>query len=138
MPCCITARGRRASTRLMRFCTSTEAMLGSVPGMYVRVLLDQGVDTDAIAIPEQAVQRNGGGGSEVFVVKDDNRTAVRPVRLGTAQEGRWLVVDGLKPGDRVVVDGFQKFTAGDSVNPKSVTDSAEADAGAVPVIVGSR
>ena len=109
-----------------------------LPGMYVRVLLDQGVDTDAIAIPEQAVQRNGGGGSEVFIVKDDNRAAVRPVRLGSAQEGRWLVVDGLKPGDRVVVDGFQKFTAGDSVKPKSVVDSAEADTGAVPVIVGSR
>jgi membrane fusion protein (multidrug efflux system) len=48
------------------------------------------------------------------------------------------VVDGLKPGDRVVVDGFQKFTAGDSVNPRSVVESARADTGAVPVVVGSR
>jgi membrane fusion protein (multidrug efflux system) len=108
-----------------------------LPGMYVRVLLEHGVDTDAITVPEQAVQRNGGGGSEVFVIKDDNRTAVRPVRLGTAQDGRWLVVDGLKPGDRVVVDGFQKFTAGDSVTPRPVVHSAEADKGAVQV-VGSR
>lgn len=97
-----------------------------LPGMYVRVLIDQGIDTDAITVPEQAVQRNGGGGSEVFVVKDDNRTAVRPVRLGSAQDGRWLVVDGLKPGDRVVVDGFQKFTAGDNVTPKPVVQAAEA------------
>lgn len=97
-----------------------------LPGMYVRVVIDQGVDSDAITIPEQAVQRNGGGGSEVFVVKDDNRAAVQAVRLGAAQDGRWLVVDGLKPGDRVVVDGFQKFAAGDSVKPRSVIQTVEA------------
>lgn len=98
-----------------------------LPGMYVRVLIEQGVDSDAIVIPEQAVQRNGGGGSEVFVVKDDNRVAVQPVRLGSTQAGRWLVVDGLKPGDRVVVDGFQKFVAGDSVSPRSAVQEAEVD-----------
>lgn len=93
-------------------------------GMYVRVLIEQGVDSDAISLPEQAIQRNGGGGAEVFVVKDDNRVAVQPVRLGPVQGGQWLVLDGLKAGDRVVVDGFQKFAAGDSVNPRVV--SAEA------------
>jgi len=97
-----------------------------LPGMYVRVLIDQGVDSDAITVPEQAVQRNGGGGSDVFVVKEDNRAALQPVRLGAAQDGRWLVVEGLKPGDRVVVDGFQKFAAGDSVRPRSAVQSAEA------------
>ena len=110
-----------------------------LPGMYVRVLIDQGVDSDAITVPEQAVQRNGGGGSEVFVVKDDNRAALQPVRLGAAQDGRWLVVEGLKPGDRVVVDGFQKFAAGDSVKPRSVIQSAEAEKPQIKAqIVGSR
>jgi membrane fusion protein (multidrug efflux system) len=108
-----------------------------LPGMYVRVLIDQGIDSDAITIPEQAVQRNGGGGSEVFVVKDDNRAAIQPVRLGAAQDGRWLVVDGLRPGDRVVVDGFQKFAAGDSVKPRSAVQEAEAD-GPATQNVGSR
>ncbi|WP_422033835.1 efflux RND transporter periplasmic adaptor subunit [Reyranella sp.] len=93
-------------------------------GMYVRVLLEQGVDSDAISLPEQAIQRNGGGGSEVFVVKEDNRIAVQPVRLGPVQGGQWLVLDGLKAGDRVVVDGFQKFAAGDTVTPRTI--SAEA------------
>ena len=46
-----------------------------LPGMYVRVLIEQGIDSDAIAVPQQAIQRNGGGGSEVFVVKDDDRVA---------------------------------------------------------------
>ena len=60
-------------------------------------------------------------GSEVFVVKDDNRIAVQPVRLGPVQGGQWLVLDGLKSGDRVVVDGFQKFAAGDSVNARTIS-----------------
>jgi membrane fusion protein (multidrug efflux system) len=96
-------------------------------GMYVRVLIEQGVDSDAISLPEQAIQRNGGGGSEVFVVKDDNRVAVQPVRLGAVQGGQWLVLDGLKSGDRVIVDGFQKFAAGDSVTPRAVQAEADAD-----------
>ena len=58
-----------------------------LPGMYVRVRIDQGIDSDAIAVPQQAIQRNGGGASEVFVVKDDNRIAVQPVRTGSVQDG---------------------------------------------------
>jgi membrane fusion protein, multidrug efflux system len=98
-----------------------------LPGMYVRVLIEQGIDTDAIALPQQAIQRNGGGGSEVFVVKDDNRVAVRPVRTGSMQDGQWFVTEGLKAGDKVVVEGFQKFAAGDKVRPLLFT---EADASA--------
>lgn len=96
-----------------------------LPGMYVRVRIDQGLDSDAIAVPQQAIQRNGGGGSEVFVVKDDNRIAVQPVRTGSVQDGVWFVTEGLKAGDKVVVEGFQKFAAGDKVKPQSW---AEADA----------
>lgn len=100
-----------------------------LPGMYVRVRIDQGLDSDAIAVPQQAVQRNGGGGSEVFVVKDDNRIAVQPVRTGSVQDGIWFVTDGLKAGDKVVVEGFQKFAAGDKVKPQSWSE-AEAEASA--------
>jgi membrane fusion protein (multidrug efflux system) len=96
-----------------------------LPGMYVRVLIEQGIDADAIAVPQQAIQRNGGGGSEVFVVKDDNRVAVQAVRTGSVQDGQWFVTEGLKAGDKVVVEGFQKFAAGDKVRPLSW---AEADA----------
>jgi membrane fusion protein (multidrug efflux system) len=90
-----------------------------LPGMYVRVRIEQGIDSDAIAVPQQAVQRNLGGGSEVFVVKDDNRIVLQPIRVGAAQDGQWLVTDGLKAGDRVVVEGFQKFSAGDKVQPQA-------------------
>jgi membrane fusion protein (multidrug efflux system) len=89
-----------------------------LPGMYVRVQIEQGIDSDAIAVPQQAIQRDNGGGSEVFVVKDDDRVAVQDVRTGSQQDGQWLVTDGLKQGDRVVVEGFQKFAAGDKVKPR--------------------
>jgi membrane fusion protein (multidrug efflux system) len=98
-----------------------------LPGMYVRVQIEQGIDSDAIAVPQQAIQRNVGGGSEVFVVKDDNLVAVQPVRTGGVQDGHWFVTEGLKAGDRVVVEGFQKFAAGDKVRPQAW---AEADASA--------
>jgi membrane fusion protein (multidrug efflux system) len=99
-----------------------------LPGMYVRVRIDQGLDSDAIAVPQQAIQRNGGGGSEVFVVKDDNRIAVQPVRTGSVQDGVWFVTEGLKAGDKVVVEGFQKFAAGDKVKPQSWSEvEASAD-----------
>lgn len=102
-----------------------------LPGMYVRVRIDQGLDSDAIALPQQAIQRNAGGGSEVFVVSADNRVVPQPVRTGAIQDGQWLVTDGLKAGDRVVVEGFQKFAAGDKVSPRPWT---EAGAGAATTI----
>lgn len=101
-----------------------------LPGMYVRVSVEQGLDTDSIAIPQQAVQRNGAGGSEVFIVKDDGLVATQPVRTGSVHDGQWLVTEGLKAGDRVVVEGFQKFVAGDKVRPlpiATVKASAEDD-----------
>jgi membrane fusion protein, multidrug efflux system len=101
-----------------------------LPGMYVRVLIEQGIDTDAIAIPQQAIQRDAGGGSEVFVVKDDGRVATQTVRTGAVQDGLWLVSDGLKDGDRVVVDGFQKFAPGDKVRPQAWID-ADASVGSL-------
>ncbi|WP_456742812.1 efflux RND transporter periplasmic adaptor subunit [Bradyrhizobium sp. USDA 4354] len=94
-----------------------------LPGMYVRVRIDQGLDSDAIAVPQQAIQRNGGGGSEVFVVKDDNHIAVQAVRTGSVQDGLWFVTEGLKAGDKVVVEGFQKFAAGDKVKPQSWSEA---------------
>jgi len=94
-----------------------------LPGMYVRVLIEQGIDVDAIAVPQQAIQRDAGGGSQVFVVKDDGLVALQTVRTGAVQDGLWLVNDGLKDGDRVVVDGFQKFTPGDRVRAQPWVDA---------------
>jgi membrane fusion protein (multidrug efflux system) len=102
-----------------------------LPGMYVRVRIEQGIDADAIAVPQQAVQRNSGGGSEVFVVRDDGRVTAQPIRTGSIQDGRWFVTSGLRAGDRVIVDGFQKFAAGDKVKPQGWDEAdATSDPGA--------
>ena len=98
-----------------------------LPGIYVRVQIVQGIDPDALAVPQQAVRRNNAGGSEVFVVRDDNRARLVQIRLGHAIDNRWLVLDGVKPGDRIVVDGFQKFADGDLVAPKLWREAGQAD-----------
>lgn len=89
-----------------------------LPGLYVRVLIEQGVLPDAIAVPQQAIQRDAGGRASVFVVGADNIAQVRPVNLGRAVGNRWIVEDGLKAGDRVVVEGFQRMRPGAPVNPQ--------------------
>jgi membrane fusion protein (multidrug efflux system) len=112
-----------------------------LPGMYVRVLIEQGIDTDAIAVPQQAIQRNGGGGSEVFVVTGDNRAVIQPVRTGSLQGGQWFVTEGLKAGDKVVVEGFQKFAAGDKVRPQIQAEanaSADLASGVMPTAQAQR
>jgi len=86
-----------------------------LPGMYVRVQIEQGIDADALAVPLQAIRRDDTGGSQVFVVRPDNRTVARPVRTGHLIDDQWIIEDGIKAGDRVVVEGFQKFVAGDLV-----------------------
>lgn len=98
-----------------------------LPGMYVRVRIEQGIDSDSVAVPQQAVQRNVGGGSEVYVIRDDNRVVAQPIRTGPIQDGLVLVTEGVKAGDRVVVDGFQKFAAGDKVSPQAWTEVSSAE-----------
>jgi membrane fusion protein (multidrug efflux system) len=87
-----------------------------LPGMYVRARLEQAVDEAALTVPQQAVQRDLNGAS-VFVVGADNKVSVRPVVANTAQGDKWIVSEGLKSGDKVIVDGLQKVKPGALVNP---------------------
>ncbi|MEZ5646968.1 MAG: efflux RND transporter periplasmic adaptor subunit [Burkholderiaceae bacterium] len=78
-----------------------------LPGLYVRVRLEQAVATDAITLPQQAVTRSAQGDS-VSVVSADGKIERRQIQVGGQQGGRWIVLDGLKTGEQVMVDGFQK------------------------------
>lgn len=78
-----------------------------LPGLYVRVRLEQAVASDAISLPQQAVTRTAQGDT-VKVVDADGKIENRPVKIGGQQAGRWVVLDGLKAGEQVMVDGFQK------------------------------
>lgn len=79
-----------------------------LPGQYVRVRLSQAELPAAILLPQQAVTRTNQGDT-VLVVGADNKPMPRPVKISNAQGNQWVVTDGLKPGDQVIVDGFQKM-----------------------------
>mgnify|MGYP001592346507 CR=1 FL=1 len=79
-----------------------------LPGLYVRVRVEQAQASNAITLPQQAVTRTQQGDT-VSVVGEDGKVSTRPVKITTAQNNRWLVQDGLKAGEQVMVDGFQKL-----------------------------
>ena len=79
-----------------------------LPGMYVRVRLEQATAGNAITLPQQAVTRSAQG-DKVTVVGADGKVAQRDVKVGGQQGGRWVILDGLKAGEQVMVDGFQKL-----------------------------
>jgi membrane fusion protein (multidrug efflux system) len=87
-----------------------------LPGLYVRVRLEQAQASNAILLPQQAVTR-GPQGDSVMVVGADGKVAPRPVKLGGEQQGRWVVLDGLRAGEQVMVDGFQKLRPDITVKP---------------------
>ncbi|MGS0743992.1 efflux RND transporter periplasmic adaptor subunit [Glaciimonas sp. GG7] len=96
-----------------------------LPGMYVRARLEQAVNDSAITVPQQAVTRDMNGAS-VFVVDKDNKIAVRTIKADTAQGDKWIVTDGLKAGDQVVVEGLQKIKPGAAVKPVQWKNAATA------------
>ena len=79
-----------------------------LPGLYVRVRIEQAQMSNAIAIPQQAVTRTQTGDT-VSIVDADGKITKRPVRISAAQDNQWIVLDGLKAGEQVMVDGFQKL-----------------------------
>jgi membrane fusion protein (multidrug efflux system) len=82
-----------------------------LPGLYVRVHLEQSQVSNAITLPQQAVTRSNKGDS-VMVVDGEGKVAPRSVKVGGQQNGQWVILDGLKAGDQVMVDGFQKLRGG--------------------------
>ena len=87
-----------------------------LPGLYVRVRLEQAQASNAITLPQQAVTRTNQGDS-VMIVGSDGKVSPRPVKIGSAKGTSWVVLDGLKAGEQVMVDGFQKLRPGATVKP---------------------
>lgn len=85
---------------------NTDGLL--LPGQYVRVRLSQAELPSAVLLPQQAVTRTNQGDS-VLVVGEGGKPGPRPVKVGNAQNNQWVILDGLKEGDQVIVDGFQKM-----------------------------
>lgn len=87
-----------------------------LPGMYVRAQLDQAVNERAIMVPQQAVTRSPDGAA-VLLVGADNKVVSQPVKTDAAQGNNWIISQGLKAGDRVIVEGLQKAKPGAVVKP---------------------
>lgn len=102
-----------------------------LPGMYVRVQIQQGIQKAAIAVPQQAVQRDAGGQASVLVVNAEDTVEQRRVSVDRAVGDRWVISEGINTGDRVVAEGFQKTAPGAKVKPEPWTDAVEANAGSV-------
>lgn len=86
-----------------------------LPGMFVRARIDEGIQPDAILVPQQGVTRTPRGDATVLVVDEQNKVESRTVVAPQAIGDRWLVTQGLKNGDRVIVSGLQKVRPGVAV-----------------------
>lgn len=94
-----------------------------LPGMYVRVQIEQARAGNAILLPQQAVTRSPQGDT-VMVVDAKGQVSPRTIKIGGSQNGQWVVLSGLQAGEQVMVDGFQKVRPGAPVKPVPWTAGA--------------
>lgn len=88
-----------------------------LPGMFVRARLPQASLPEALTVPQQAVTRNGEGRAQVSIVSQQDRVRVRPVTVGALVDGRYVILSGLKRGDRVIVEGQDRVQPNTPVKP---------------------
>lgn len=88
-----------------------------LPGMFVRVRLPRGPEQTLTRVPQQAVVRTQGG-AQVLVVKADGKVEARTVRIGEVVDNQYVVEDGLREGERVVVEGRDRARPDETVNTK--------------------
>ena len=88
-----------------------------MPGMVVRAQLLAGVDRDAIVVPQQGVTRSPTGEATALVVGEGNKTELRRLVLKRAMGNQWVVASGLKPGDKLAVEGLQRVRPNQVVTP---------------------
>lgn len=86
-----------------------------LPGSFVRVRLEQAVNKEAITVPQRAILRDGAGVAQVLLLDADNRVKQQPLQLGGVLNDRWIVNEGLKPGDQIVIEGLQHARVGEQV-----------------------
>ncbi|WP_435929336.1 multidrug efflux RND transporter periplasmic adaptor subunit AcrA [Dryocola sp. BD613] len=91
-----------------------------LPGMFVRAKLEEGVNPEALLVPQQGVTRTPRGDASAMVVGKDNKVEVRQLKTSQAIGDKWLVTDGLQTGDRVIVTGLQKVKPGVQVKAQEI------------------
>lgn len=101
-----------------------------LPGMFVRAVLEEGVDEQAILVPQRGVTRNPKGEAMVMAVGAEEKVEPRIISVVRTVGDNWLVAGGLKPGDRVILEGLQKARPGTPV--KAVPFGSKPAAGPAP------
>jgi len=112
----VTVDPSTGSVRLRALFPNPEGLL--LPGLYVRATINEGMDPHAILVPQRAVSHDEKGRPTVLIVDAKNIARQRILRTGRTIGGNWQVLDGLKAGDRVIVDGFQKVQPDIPVSPQ--------------------
>jgi len=88
-----------------------------MPGMFARAQIVEGVNANAITIPQRTIARGAAGAATVLVVNDDNKVEVRNIEVDLTVGPKVVVSKGLKPGERIIVEGSQKAPPGSVVKP---------------------
>ncbi len=101
-----------------------------LPGMFVRAIVEEGVSEGALLVPQRGVSRNPAGQPLVMVVGAEEKVEARPIKALRTLGDRWLVSEGLQPGERVILEGFQRARPGTVV--KAVPFAAPAAAAPQP------
>ncbi|HKB96537.1 MAG TPA: efflux RND transporter periplasmic adaptor subunit, partial [Rhizomicrobium sp.] len=101
-----------------------------LPGLYVRATINQGVDPHGILVPQNAVGHNQKGEPTALVVDQKNFARLHLLKTGRAIDGAWQVLEGLKPGDRVITEGLAKVAPDMPVNPQPAGQAAKPAAAA--------
>jgi membrane fusion protein (multidrug efflux system) len=101
-----------------------------LPGMYVRAVVQEGVNDRAILVPQRGVTRNPAGSAMVMVIGAEEKVEPRIIKTERTVGDSWLVSDGLKTGDRVILEGIQKARPGTKVKAVPFVPNQTAQAGA--------
>ncbi|EQC1018433.1 HlyD family secretion protein, partial [Pseudomonas aeruginosa] len=96
-----------------------------LPGMYVRVRTPQGLNQNAILVPQRAVQRSADGQASVMLLGQGDTVEARQVTTGAMQGSRWQISEGLQVGDKVITSSLAAIRPGAKVIPRE-QDAAEA------------
>ncbi|WP_207264455.1 efflux RND transporter periplasmic adaptor subunit [Desulfovibrio sp. Huiquan2017] len=88
-----------------------------LPGLFVRIQIKLPEDGTTIYIPQRAVSMSQVGGSTVFVLDEKNTVQLRSIKTGEMRGDLWQILDGLEPGERVIVNGANKVKPGMTLDP---------------------
>lgn len=96
------------------------ANMDLLPNLYVRAELTEGVDDNALLIPQKAVIRDAKGQPTVYVVSAQGMVELRPIKTSRTYGNSWVVNEGIAPGDKVIVDALQRVRPGMPVKPVEI------------------